>query len=92
MASFEYDVCIIGTGHVGLPLGLSFIEASLTAVGIDRDTQLRETINNGKMPFYEPGYDALIATQKFQVYEHFEIIKKVHNIIITVGTPLNNHI
>ncbi|MEK8016080.1 MAG: nucleotide sugar dehydrogenase [Candidatus Parabeggiatoa sp.] len=92
MASFEYDVCIIGTGHVGLPLGLSFIEAGLTAIGIDRDTQLRETINSGKMPFYEPGYDALIATQKFQVYEHFEIIKKVHNIIITVGTPLNNHI
>ncbi len=92
LTSFEYDVCIIGTGHVGLPLGLSFIEAGLTAIGIDRDAQLRETINRGKMPFYEPGYDTLIASQKFQVYDNFNIITKVQNIIITVGTPLNSHI
>jgi UDP-N-acetyl-D-mannosaminuronic acid dehydrogenase len=92
LTSFEYDVCIIGTGHVGLPLGLSFIEAGLSVVGIDRDAHLRETINSGKMPFYEPGYDALISSQKFQVYDNFDIIKKAQNIIITVGTPLNNHI
>ncbi|MEZ4462961.1 MAG: hypothetical protein R3F43_00210 [bacterium] len=30
---FDHDVCIIGTGRVGLPLGLSFLEVGADAVG-----------------------------------------------------------
>jgi UDP-N-acetyl-D-mannosaminuronic acid dehydrogenase len=89
---FEYDVCIVGTGRVGLPLGLSLMEAGARVTGLDRDTQLRERINSGAMPFVEPGYDTLIATRKFQVQASPEIVSKARAIVITVGTPLHNHI
>ena len=34
---FTPDVCIVGTGRVGLPLGLSFVESGLSAFGLDVD-------------------------------------------------------
>ena len=89
---FEYDVCIVGTGRVGLPLGLSLMECGVRPVGLDRDVALCEQINAGKMPFQEPGYDALIASRQFQVHTTPEIIAKARAIVITVGTPLHNHI
>src|SRR3954453_6847904 len=81
---FEYDVCIVGTGRVGLPLGLSLMEAGVRPVGLDRDGALCAQINAGRMPFHEPGYDALIASRRFQVQTTPEIIAKSRAIVITV--------
>lgn len=89
---FDHDVCIIGTGRVGLPLGLSLLEAGLTACGHDINPTLRDTINAGRMPFAEPGYDALIATRRFTVHATPAIIPRCRALIITVGTPLHPHI
>jgi UDP-N-acetyl-D-mannosaminuronic acid dehydrogenase len=89
---FEYDVCIVGTGRVGLPLGLSLMDAGARVVGIDRDQTLRGHINAGEMPFHEPGYDALIARRSFQVHGAADVVAKSRAIVITVGTPLHNHI
>jgi UDP-N-acetyl-D-mannosaminuronic acid dehydrogenase len=89
---FEYDVCIVGVGRVGLPLGLSFLEAGARVVGIDRDAALREQVNAGRMPFHEPGYDALIKSRQFQVHATPEVVAKARALVITVGTPLHNHI
>ncbi|MDE1038187.1 MAG: hypothetical protein OR996_05015, partial [Phycisphaerales bacterium] len=65
---FKYDVCIVGTGRVGLPLGLSLMEVGVNITGVDLDENLRNSVNNGKMPFHEPGYDELVASQKFQIH------------------------
>ena len=90
---FEYDVCVVGVGRVGLPLALSFIEEGLNAAGLDIDEELRKDINNGKMPFKEPGYDEIIRKKTLYVFKNpQEIIRKAKIIIITVGTPLFNHI
>ncbi|MGC6416883.1 MAG: nucleotide sugar dehydrogenase [Bradymonadia bacterium] len=89
---YQFDVCIVGTGRVGLPLGLSFLEAGLNATGLDVDPSLRETVNSGQMPFAEPGYDELIATRRFQVTDDPSVIGEAANIVITVGTPLHTHI
>ena len=89
---FEYDVCIIGTGRVGLPLGLSLTEVGVKATGVDVDDALIESINAGRMPFQEPGYDEVIATRKFRVQRDHSVTARARTVIITVGTPLHNHI
>ena len=89
---FEFDVCIVGTGRVGVPLGLSLMATGATVTGLDRDPALREVINSGRMPFQEPGYDELIASRRFQVHGTPDIVAKARALIITVGTPLHNHI
>ncbi len=89
---FEYDVCIIGTGRVGLPLGLSFMEVGLNAVGVDLDDRLRDSVNTGKMPFHEPGYDELVGSRRFVVHGTAEVVERSAALVVTVGTPLHNHI
>ena len=87
-----FDVCVVGTGRVGLPLGLSFLEAGLRAVGVDVDPRLRETVNAGQMPFHEPGYDALVASRRFEVRADAAVVAESAAVVVTVGTPLHNHI
>lgn len=89
---FSFDVCVVGTGRVGLPLGLSFIEAGVAAVGHDIDPDLRQTVNDGVMPFNEPGYDELIASRKFRVESDPSVASECSAIVVTVGTPLHNHV
>lgn len=89
---FDYEVCIIGTGRVGLPLGLSFMGAGVRAVGVDTNAELRTAVNNGRMPFAEPGYDELVARREFIVGDDPSIVSRCSTVIITVGTPLHNHI
>ncbi len=88
----EYDACIVGTGRVGLPLGLTMVEVGLNATGVDVDPALRDCVNAGRMPFSEPGYDAIVASKRFQVHASPEVVAKSAALVITVGTPLHNHI
>ncbi|MEO5348226.1 MAG: nucleotide sugar dehydrogenase [Magnetococcus sp. YQC-3] len=92
MSDFHYDVCIVGVGRVGLPLALSFIDVGLSVVGIDMNPQLREKVNIGVMPFLEPGFDELIAQRKLVVHADVGMAAESRAIIITVGTPLHQHI
>ena len=89
---YKYEVCVVGTGRVGLPLGLSLTEAGLKVVGYDLDSALRAKINSGVMPFHEPGYDDLIASGRFRVEGVASVASESASIIVTVGTPLHNHI
>jgi UDP-N-acetyl-D-mannosaminuronic acid dehydrogenase len=89
---FDVDVCIVGTGRVGLPLALSLIDVGLSVVGVDIDENLREAVNGGRMPFHEPGYDELVASRRLTVHATHEVVARCRTIIITVGTPLHNHI
>lgn len=90
--AFDFDVCVIGTGRVGLPLALSLIDVGLSVVGVDLDPRLREAVNLGRMPFHEPGYDALIARRALVVHPSAEVVARSRHLVITVGTPLHTHI
>jgi UDP-N-acetyl-D-mannosaminuronic acid dehydrogenase len=92
MTDFTYDVCIIGTGRVGLPLGLSLVDVGIKATGVDLDPRLAEKVNGGVMPFHEPGYDDLIASGKFTVHTDPAVAAEARALVITVGTPLHTHI
>ena len=90
---FEYDVCIVGTGRVGLPLALSLIESGQKVTGVDLDENLRNCVNGGKMPFHEPGYEELVASKQLQIQpKPDDAVPNSAAVVITVGTPLHNHI
>jgi UDP-N-acetyl-D-mannosaminuronic acid dehydrogenase len=89
---FTYEACIIGTGRVGLPLGLSLVDVGVNATGVDVDPNIISAVKEGRMPFHEPGYDDLIASGKFVVHGTPDVVSKSAVIIMTVGTPLHNHI
>ena len=90
--NFGYDVCVIGTGRVGLPLGLSFLDVGLRVTGVDLDPAIRHAVAEGSMPFHEPGYDELVARRDFVVHETMDVAADSAALVVTVGTPLHTHI
>ena len=84
------DVTIIGAGRVGLPLALSLEECGMK-VGIkDIDEKIIKSLQDGVMPFHEPGYSELIKETNIKCSN--SKILKASAYIITVGTPLKQHI
>lgn len=88
----DYDICIIGTGRVGLPLALSLMEVGVRVTGIDLDPALRASVAAGVMPFAEPGYDELIGRRQLVVTDDASVVRRSAALVLTVGTPLHNHI
>jgi UDP-N-acetyl-D-mannosaminuronic acid dehydrogenase len=91
-SKFEYDIAIVGTGRVGLPLGLMLSKVGFKSIGIDRDKNIIEKVNNKEMPFLEAGFETLIKEVDFSIANDFSLIAQTENIIITVGTPILSHI
>ncbi|MDP6946374.1 MAG: nucleotide sugar dehydrogenase, partial [Myxococcota bacterium] len=89
---FDFDVCVIGTGRVGLPLALSLLDVGFRVVGLDRDPAVREAVGAGRMPWSEAGYDELVARKELTVGDDPSIASRARFIVVTVGTPLHWHV
>ncbi len=55
------NVCIIGTGYVGLVTGACFAEFGVQVVCADKDAAKIAALERGEIPIYEPGLDAIVA-------------------------------
>jgi UDP-N-acetyl-D-mannosaminuronic acid dehydrogenase len=92
----DYDVSVIGLGRVGLPLALTFADAGLRVLGVERDPERVAALREGRMPFVEPGADDLLArvntAGRFEVSEHASDAARAASIVLTVGTPTFSHI
>ena len=94
--SNKATVCVIGLGHVGLPLSVVLANCGLTCYGIDIDSERVSQINRGKTPFKESGLDEwLKRAQKLGKFhatiETKESISRSDIILVTVGTPMTTH-
>ena len=54
------NVCVVGTGYVGLVAGTCFAECGNDVIGIDVDERKLGLLREGKSPIYEPGLEELL--------------------------------
>ena len=55
------DITVIGTGHVGLVVGLCFAEIGHDVICVDNDPRKIATLEEHRLPFYEPELEALLS-------------------------------
>lgn len=94
--SRSYDVAIIGTGRVGLPLALAFADRGLRVLGIDHDPRILGAVREGLMPFEEPGASDVLArvtaSDAIAWSDRVADAADADHVVITLGTPSFSHI
>ena len=85
------NICIVGTGYVGLVTGACFAELGQTVTCVDIDKNKVDMINAGKSPIFEPGLEELL---KKHISKNLKATNLMPNAIdasevvfICVGTP-----
>ncbi len=85
-------ISVVGTGYVGLVTGTCFAETGVNVCCVDIDQQKIDNLNNGIVPIYEPGLDALINknVEKNRLCFSTKIEESIVDAdvaFISVGTP-----
>lgn len=92
----EYDICIIGgAGHIGLPLSIAFAEKGKKVIIYDLSEQNLNSIEKGEMPFIENGAEEIlkkVINKTLFTSRNAEVISKSKYIIVTIGTPVDEHL
>ncbi len=86
------NICVIGTGYVGLVTGSCFAEFGLNVTCVDNDEQKIALLQKGTSPIFEPGLEEMVKRNLREGRLVFtrEIDKAVEKslvIFIAVGTP-----
>ncbi|MGZ3613107.1 MAG: UDP-glucose dehydrogenase family protein [Thermodesulfobacteriota bacterium] len=89
------NICIIGTGYVGLVTGACLAEFGTNVVCVDNDRSKIELLQQGKMTIHEPGLEDLVVKNMREGRLSFstgieEGVKSSLVIFIAVGTPSND--
>jgi len=86
------DICVVGTGYVGLVTGTCFAEFGVSVTCVDVNQEKISQLHQGQVPIYEPGLEELISknTKEGRLYFSTDIptaIRRALVIFIAVGTP-----
>jgi nucleotide sugar dehydrogenase len=85
-------ICIVGTGYIGLTLGVIMAESDYEVTGFDTKKKLIDNLKQGKVGFYEKGLKPLLNLHLKNGNIRFitALSKPEANVYaICVGTPIN---
>lgn len=93
-AANSFDkVCVVGLGYIGLPTAAFIASKGIKVVGIDVNERYVSLINEGKVPFFEPGFEELLS----KVVSEGNLVAQAEQVqadayIVCVPTPFqDNH-
>lgn len=86
------NICVIGSGYVGLVTGTCFADLGNKVVTVDIDERKIAKLKQGEMPIYEPGLEELVernvkADRLNFTTSYEEGLKDADFVFICVGTP-----
>jgi len=79
-------ICVLGLGYIGLPTALLFAQKH-EVTGVDINIEVVEKINEGEIPFNEPGLEELFEKAKRNFVAETKI-EEADVYLIAVPTPL----
>lgn len=86
------QICVIGTGYVGLVTGVCFSDLGNRVTCLDVDKSRIQNLIKGIMPIYEPGLEQLVAQNvsaerlRFTT-DYQDALKQCEFAFVAVGTP-----
>ena len=86
------NICVVGTGYVGLVTGAVFSDLGNDVVCVDNDQAKIDALRGGQMPIYEPGLEEMVIRNKDDGRLSFTTdlaaaVRQSDVIFIAVGTP-----
>lgn len=86
------NICIVGSGYVGLVTGACFAKVGHQVTCVDNDPSKIEKLKKGVIPIYEPGLKEIVldnvANGRLKFTQNLkEAAVKAEAIFIAVGTP-----
>ena len=86
------QICIVGTGYVGLVVGACLAETGNQVIGADVDSTKIDALKQSIIPIYEPGLDRLVERNQSAGRLTFTTdvaaaVAKSEVVFIAVGTP-----
>jgi UDPglucose 6-dehydrogenase len=86
------NICVVGTGYVGLVTGAVFADLGNEVVCVDNQPDKIAALQAGRMPIYEPGLEEMVARNVADGRLTFTTdlttaVKRSLIVFITVGTP-----
>ncbi|HET9228661.1 MAG TPA: UDP-glucose/GDP-mannose dehydrogenase family protein [Thermoanaerobaculia bacterium] len=86
------NICVVGTGYVGLVTGACLADFGMHVVGVDKDKAKIDRLKNGEIPIYEPGLGTLVKKNMEEGRLVFSTdlgpaIEEAQAVFIAVGTP-----
>jgi nucleotide sugar dehydrogenase len=88
----RHKVAVIGTGYVGAVTSICLASLGHTVCGLDTDSVRAGQLNNGQVPFHEPGLpemlQATLSTGRLRFTDRVaEALRDAEFVFLCVGTP-----
>ncbi|MEM8961877.1 MAG: UDP-glucose 6-dehydrogenase, partial [Acidobacteriota bacterium] len=54
------NICVVGSGYVGLVTGACLADFGMNVTGVDKDAAKVDMLTGGEVPIFEPGLKTLV--------------------------------